>query len=85
MLRSRQQRTLARIFAKPTPSDLRWVEVVSLMRALDVAISERAGSRVRFEKDGVRLVVHRPHPGPNLGKGLVLQVAEFLDDIGVKP
>ena len=84
-LRSRHQRTLERIFARPTPSDIRWAEVVALMRALDVEIVERAGSRVRFQKDGVHAVVHRPHPEPHLGRQSLRYVIKFLDEIGVRP
>ncbi|MCY4415961.1 MAG: type II toxin-antitoxin system HicA family toxin [Chloroflexi bacterium] len=81
-LRSRHQRTLERIFTRPTPSDIRWSEVVSLMRALDVEISELAGSRVLLRKSSVRVVVHRPHPGPNLKPSSVQTVARFLDQLG---
>jgi len=35
-LRSRHQRTLERIFATPTPTDIRWAELESLMIALDI-------------------------------------------------
>ena len=83
-LRSRHQRTLERIFARPTPSDIRWAEVISLMRALDVEISERAGSRVLFVKDSARTVMHRPH-GPHLVQPAVRDVAAFLSRIGVEP
>ena len=84
-LRSRHRRTLERIFATPTPADLRWAEVVALMRALDVDISERAGSRVVFIADRSRVVAHRPHPGPNLDQVQVRSLAVFLSAIGVTP
>ncbi|MDE2778992.1 MAG: type II toxin-antitoxin system HicA family toxin [Chloroflexota bacterium] len=84
-LRTRHRRTLERIFARPTPSDIRWAEVVSLLRALDVEISQRAGSRVRIGKDGVRIVVHEPHPNPYLDRRAVRDIATFLTAIGVAP
>ena len=84
-LRSRHQRTLERIFVRPTPSDIRWSEVVSLMRALDVEITEAAGSRVRFTKESVGVTVHRPHPQPNLRRDSVRHIARFLGRIGVEP
>ncbi len=55
------------------------------MRALGVEITERAGSRVRLRKDEVSLVVHRPHPGPEMDKRTVRGIAKFLNDIGVIP
>ncbi|MYC35002.1 MAG: hexulose-6-phosphate isomerase [Chloroflexi bacterium] len=81
-MRSRHQRTLERIFARPTPSDIRWADVISLMRALDVEISERAGSRVLFRQGPTRVVVDRPHE-PNLDQAAVRTIAGFLDRLGV--
>ena len=85
MLRSRQQRTLERIFTTPTPTDIRWAEVVSLMRALDVEIIERAGSRVRFSAGARQLVVHKPHPRAEFVQPAIRDIAEFLRGIGVTP
>ncbi|MYC35004.1 MAG: type II toxin-antitoxin system HicA family toxin [Chloroflexi bacterium] len=84
-LRSRYQRTLERIFARPTASDIRWAEVISLMRALDVEISEGSGSRVRFRRDTISAIVHRRHPRPVLSQPAVRTVANFFNDIGVSP
>jgi hypothetical protein len=47
---SRHRRTLARIFAEPTPADLRWREIEGLLRTLGTEISEGAGSRVRVAR-----------------------------------
>ena len=82
---SRHRRTLERIFTRPTPSDIRWSEIEALMLTLDIEVSERSGSRVALKKDGRVLVVHKPHPGSQLGKSAVRAVAEFLEVIGVTP
>lgn len=84
-LRTRHRRTLEQIFARPTPPDIRWAEVDSLLKALDVEILERAGSRVRLSSDGIRIVIHRPHPSPYLARAAVRNIAIFLTDIGVEP
>ena len=84
-MRLRHRRTLERIFASPTPSDIRWAEVESLLRAVDVEITERAGARVLLRKEGERMVVHRPHPRPELLRSVVRRIAGFLDTIGVNP
>ena len=47
-MNKRQRRTLARIFERPTRSDVRWDELSSLMRTLGAEEQEGAGSRVRF-------------------------------------
>jgi hypothetical protein len=38
--------TLRAIFTTPTPTGIRWAEVVTLFQALGAVVSERAGSRV---------------------------------------
>ena len=32
-----------------------------------------------------RMVVHRPHPGPEIGRATVRDIAAFLEAIGVRP
>ena len=84
-MNSRQRRTLIRIFAEPTPADLRWNEIEALLRALGAEISEGAGSRVRVVLSGVRAVLHRPHPRPETRRGLVRAVRDLLAAAGVEP
>ena len=81
----RHRRTLERIFARPTAAGIRWAEVESLMRALGVDLAQGSGSRIRFSRDGVSLVVHRPHPGPEVGRATIRAIAGFLSEIGVAP
>jgi hypothetical protein len=84
-MNSRHRRTLARIFAEPTPADLRWSEIEGLLRTLGAEISEGAGSRVRVGFGGVRAVFHRPHPGPETRRSMVRAVRDFLAAAGAKP
>jgi len=84
-MNSRHRRTLGRIFAEPTPADLRWQDIEALLRAAGAEISEGAGSRVRMALGGVRAVFHRPHPGPEARRGLVRAVRDFLAAAGVRP
>jgi hypothetical protein len=81
----RHRRTLGRIFAEPTPADLRWRDIEALLRAVEAEVSEGAGSRVRVALVGVRAVFHRPHPGPETTRGLVRAVRDFLIAAGIKP
>ena len=81
----RHRRTLGRVFAEPTPADLRWTEIEALLRAAGAEISEGAGSRVRIALSDVRAVFHRPHPSPVTGRGLVRAVRDFLASAGVTP
>ena len=77
--------TLAAIFATPTAASIRWSDIESLIRALDGAIEERAGSRVWVEINGVGAVFHRPHPRPETKKGAVDAVRKLLINAGIKP
>jgi hypothetical protein len=84
-MNKRQRRTLARIFERPTRSDVRWDELASLLRALGAEDHEGAGSRVRFVLDGSILSLHRPHPKPELRKYAVEDVRDFLMARGIEP
>lgn len=77
--------TLVAIFARPTRSDIRWVEIETLVRGAGGEVLEREGSRVAFVLNGVRAVFHRPHPQPTTRKGAVEAVRRFLMNAGVKP
>lgn len=81
----RQSDILARIFAEPTPSDLRWSEIESLFRAAGAELTEGSGSRVRVALNGVRAVFHRPHPAPTTKRGAVRAVRDFLQAAGLRP
>ena len=84
-MNKRQRRTLARIFERPTRSDVRWDELASLLRALGAEEHEGAGSRVHFVLDGSILSLHRPHPKLELRKYAVEDVRDFLAAHGIKP
>ena len=56
-----------------------------MLAAVGVEVSEREGSRVGLRKDGERIVIHRPHPDPNVGQATVRVIAKFLESIGVTP
>ncbi len=66
----------------PTPADIRWAEIESLLSALGVNLVERAGSRVQLVKGAESIVVHRPHPRPVTRRDTVRDVAKFIEKIG---
>ncbi len=82
ILTARHRRTLARVFARPTPSDIRWTKVDSMLRAFGVEIRERSGSRVLLRKGADRIAIHRQHPQPEISRGSVRRLVEFLRQIG---
>ena len=82
LMRRRHRRTLERMRANPTPSDIRWVEIESLLYALGVNLVERAGSRVQLVKGAESIVIHRPHPRPVARRDTIRDIVRFIERIG---
>lgn len=74
-----------RMSARPTPSGIRWVDIVGMLEAAGVQVSERSGSRVLLKKEAERMIVHRPHPAPETGRVTVRAIVAFLEAAGVEP
>lgn len=85
MLPAKHGRTLTRVYERPTPADIRWEEMESLLRASGVEVVERSGSRVGLSKGSERIVMHRPHPRPTIGRATARDIAAFLKVVGVEP
>lgn len=81
----KHQRTLAAIFAEPTTATLEWARIEALLLAIGCKVIEGNGSRVKFEKDGVKAYFHRPHPSKEAKPHMVRYAREFLTAIGVTP
>lgn len=73
------------MFRTPTPTGIRWADIVSMLGAAGVEVLQRSGSRVLLKKDAERMVVHRPHPEPETGRATVRDIVAFLNAAGVKP
>ena len=65
----------------PTPADIRWEEIESLLGALEVNLVERTGSRVQLVKGAESIVVHRPHPRPVTSRDTVRDIVKFIERI----
>ena len=85
IVRAKHQRTLESLFKRPTPTGIRWTDIVAMLKAADVEVAQRSGSRVLLKKGVERMVVHRLHPEPETGRATVRDIAVFLDAVGVKP
>lgn len=66
----------------PTPADIRWADIVSLLSALEINSLERAGSRVQLVKGTHSMVVHRPHPRPETRRDTVRDIVKFIERTG---
>ena len=84
-MNARHRKTLASLFAIPTPADIRWSEIVSLMRDLGEVDEKRSGSRVAFTVKERTMVTHKPHPRREVGRASVREIRGFLQDLGINP
>jgi hypothetical protein len=84
-MNSKQARTLRALFASPTPANIEWAAIETLLIAVGCEIGEGSGSRVRFVFKGHVESFHRPHPEKEAKRYQVRQARDFLVQIGVKP
>lgn len=84
-MNQKQRRTLAALFEDPTRANIAWNDVESLLVGLGATITEGRGSRVRVELNGVKTVLHEPHPQRELGKAMVRSIRDFLVEAEVSP
>lgn len=82
---SRQRRTLHRVFARPTPNDIPWPDIVSLFKHLGFAVEYGMGSRVRFKNGPEEFFCHRPHPSRQTPPEVIRDIRDFLAETGVEP
>ncbi len=83
-LNSKQKKILEDIFKEPIKSDILWRDIENILVALGAEISEGNGSRIRIYLNGVRAVLHRPHPKKQTDKGALKSMRRFLVEAGVK-
>ena len=84
-MNSKHRRTLQAIFADPVSVSLAWNDVEALFIAAGCRVVEGAGSRVRFEKNGLVASFHRPHPNKEAKRYQVRDARDFLTKLGVAP
>ena len=81
----KQQRTLDGIFTDPVPANIAWHDVESLLLALGAELTEARGSRLSVVLNGRKSVLHRPHPGNEVGKPMLRGLRGFLIEAGIEP
>ncbi len=80
----KQRRVFDSIFIKPTPANIKFSDLEKLLVSFGVDIIEGDGSRIAFSYGGLKLFVHRPHPGKEAHKYQVEAVREFLELTGFR-
>ena len=84
-MQTKHQKTLADIFANPVNGNMKWSKIESLLVALGCRIVEGTGSSVTFERDGIRVYFHRPHPDKAALRYRIKETRDFLIKLGEKP
>ena len=84
-LNAKSRKSLDAIFSDPPRADVRWIDIENLMITFGANVTEGRGSRVKVKLNGQRAVFHRPHPKPNIEKGVLKAVRGFLQDAGYSP
>lgn len=79
------RKTLNDIFSQPVTATLEWRSIESLFVSLGAQMIEGAGSRVRFDLNGIVAAFHRPHPAKEAKPYQVKDARTFLENAGVKP
>ncbi|MEW6429788.1 MAG: type II toxin-antitoxin system HicA family toxin [Thermodesulfobacteriota bacterium] len=85
-MKRKHAKTLALLFHRPVSANVRHDDVMALLAELGAKIEvNREGSRVGVVLFGEVRVLHRPHPSPNMDKGAVAAVRDWLEQLGVTP
>lgn len=84
-MNSKQRSTLEAVFTDPASPSIAWADIESLLKAVGCKLTEGAGSRVKFTKDGKVAAFHRPHPQKEVRKYVVLLAREYLIKLGIQP
>ncbi len=78
MLNSRQCATLCLIFAEPASPNIKWSEMLALLKAVG-AVTKKTKSGVMANLGGGAVFgSHRPHPGELMDKGAVTALRKAL-------
>ena len=82
---SKQSKTLDKLLRSPTPSDIRWAELVTLMSSFGYTVLKGDGSRRKFFHPDTKhiLICHEPHPGPHVAKYVIEQIVQGLTEQGL--
>jgi predicted RNA binding protein YcfA (HicA-like mRNA interferase family) len=78
-------KTIEKIKAKPTPSNIKWDELVVALKHLGYKEITNSGSRRKFFNVEMNdlISLHRPHPGNEVKPCFIKQVREKLEEIGL--
>ena len=85
-MKRKHAKTLGLIFHRPISANVRFTDVLALLVELGAKVeTSREGSRVGVVLFEEVRVLPQPHPEPNMDKGAVAAVRDWLQQHGVTP
>ncbi len=84
-MNKKHQKILKAIFDNPVNGAMQWSDIESLLIAVGCRVIEGKGSSVTFEKEGMKVFFHRPHPQKEALRYRVKDARLFLQKIGIQP
>lgn len=85
-MKRKHAKTLSLLFHRPVSANVRFTDVLALLVELGAVIeSSCEGSRFGVVLFGEVRVFHKPHPSPDMDKGAVAAVRDWLEQHGVTP
>lgn len=85
-MKRKHAKTLDLLFKRPVSGSVKFQDVLALLESLGATIEySREGSRIGVLLFGETRVLHKPHPTPDMDKGAVAAVRDWLAAHGVMP
>jgi reverse gyrase len=85
-MKRKHAKALDLIFHRPVSANVKHADAMSFLLELGAAIdTSREGSRIAVVLFGEVRVFHKPHPTPNMDKGAVAALRDWLEQHGVTP
>jgi hypothetical protein len=85
-MKRKHTKTLDLIFKRPVSANVKFDAAMALLVEIGAEIDEsREGSRVAVILSDDVKVMHKPHPDPNMDKGAVVDLRDWLKHHGVTP
>lgn len=77
---SKHAKTLLRLAATPTPTNIKWSDLVGALEDLGYKLLSNKGSRRKFVFPDTQEVIslHEPHPQPEVKQYAIRQVVDHL-------
>ena len=85
LMNKSHRKTLQAVFDNPVNGAIEWARIEALLIAVGCRVIEGNGSSVTFEKDGLKVFFHRPHPQKEALHYRVKDARAFLLQLGITP